>query len=124
LRAALLLRVVEARLVENVRQERIVDLHEKTGVDDRPVLLAHLRGECVEILLVRFVVLVAPGPRWRGRWQKHLLVGDTGRRGGGFDIGDVGLHQPFAAVFDRADAKNRRKRNNRSAGIARLKYCS
>ena len=42
LRAALFLRVVEADLVEDVRQERIVDLHENAGIDDRPVFLAQL----------------------------------------------------------------------------------
>src|SRR5579863_6165382 len=56
--AAFFLRVVEAGLIKNIRQKRIVDLQQDAGVDDCPVFLAHFHSQRVEILLVRFVILV------------------------------------------------------------------
>ena len=44
-----------------------------------------------------------------------MLVGDAGRGGRGLDVVDVGLHQFFAAIFDRADADHRRQRDDRAA---------
>ena len=75
------LRAVEIRLEENIRQERIVDLHQNAGVGDGAVFLAELGGERVEILLVGFVVFVDADARRRGRRQEDVMVGTPRRRG-------------------------------------------
>ena len=95
LRAALFLRVVEARLEKNIRQERIVDLHEDAGVDDRAVFFAHFGGQRVEIVFVGFVILVEAHAGRRRRRQEDMLVGDAGGRGGVLHILDVGLRRAF-----------------------------
>ena len=113
--AAFFLRVVEAGLVKNIRQKRIVDLQQDAGVDDRPVFLAHFHSQRVEILLVRFVILVLADAGRRGRRQKHMLVGNAGGRGGSLHILNVGRGELFAAIFDRSDANDRRQRDNGAA---------
>ncbi len=113
--AALLLRVVEPGLEEDVGQERVVDLHQNAGRDDRLVFLAQLGGERMEILLVGLVIFVDADARRRGRRQKHVLVRHAGGLGGGFDVVDVDLQQLLAAIFDRRDADDRRDRHDRAA---------
>ena len=50
--AALFLLGVEAKLVKEVRQKGIIDLHQNAGVVDRAVFFAHRGGERVKVLLV------------------------------------------------------------------------
>ena len=93
LRAALLLRVVEAGLEEDVGQERIVDLHQQAGVDDRAVFLVQLGRERVEIFFVGLVILVDADAGRRGRRQEHVVVRHAGGLGRGLHVGDVDLQR-------------------------------
>ena len=115
LRAALLLRVVEPGLEENIRQERIVDLHQEAGRDDRPVFLVQLGGERVEVLLVGLVILVDADAGWRGCRQERVVGRHAGGLGGGLHVVDVDLQKLLAAILDRADADHRRDRNEGAA---------
>ena len=49
----------EARFVKDVRQERIVDLEQETGRDDRLVFVPERSGDGVEVLFLGLVILVA-----------------------------------------------------------------
>ena len=67
------------------REQRVVDLQDEAGVDDRPVLLVQRVGDGVEIFLVALVMLVAvPVAR---------LVGDTA----GMNASSIGT--PAIAAF-------------------------
>ena len=115
LRTALLLFVVEARLEEDVGQERIVDLHEQPGGRDRAILLVQFRRERVEVFFVGLVVLVDADARRGGRRQKYVMVRHSRRLGGGFHIGNVDLNEFLAAILHRPDANDRRDRDQRAA---------
>ena len=113
--AALHLRAVEIGLEENIRQERIVDLHQNAGVGDGAVFLAELGGERVEILLVGFVIFVDADARRRGGRQEDVMVGHAGGGRRLLDVVDVGLHEFFAAIFYRRDAHHRRQADDGAA---------
>ena len=66
LRAAFLLFVVESLFDKDIGKKRVVHLHDKAGIDNGLVFLAHLGGERVEILFVGFVVFVLADARWCG----------------------------------------------------------
>src|SRR6185312_11373273 len=114
-----LLRVVEAGLDKDVRQKRIVDLQQNTGVDNRAIFLVQLGGERMEILFVALVVGVDADARGRGRRQKHVMIGYAGRVGGGLYVGDVGLEPGLALVFHRPGANHR---NDRQDGAAHHRF--
>ena len=93
------LRAIETGLEENIRQERIVDLHQDAGIDDGAVFLGEFGGERVEILLVGLVVLVDADTRRRGRRQKYVVVGHASRRRGALDVCDVDAATNFSPRY-------------------------
>ena len=50
--------IVEADLIKDVGQERVVDLHQNPGVDDGAIFLPELGCERMKILFVGLVVFV------------------------------------------------------------------
>ena len=122
--APLLLRIGEAGLEEDVRQEGIVDLHQKSGSDDRLVLVAERCGDGVEILFLALVVLVPADARSGGRGYEDMLVRHAGGLGRRLEVGDVLLHRRLADIFYRPDANHRRQGRDRAAHHRLLEYCS
>jgi hypothetical protein len=86
-------------------EPRIVDLQQKTGVDDRPVFLAHGVGDGEDVFLRRLVVDV-PLPVLdvgRGNRRHERLCGfHVAERG--FEIVDVALELGVALIGDRPGA--------------------
>ena len=113
--AALLLRVVEPGLEEDIRQERIVHLHQESGRYDRPVFLIQLDGERVKVLLVGLVILVNADAGGRCCRQERVAGRYAGRLCRGLYVVDVDLQELLAAILDRPDADDRRVRNEGAA---------
>jgi hypothetical protein len=66
----------------------------------------------VEVLFLALVVFVDADARGRRGWQKHVVIRDPCRLGGGLHIGDVDLQFCLALVFHRSGADDRNDREN------------
>jgi hypothetical protein len=91
--------------VVHVRQERVVDLHDQAGIDDRLVFLAQRFGELEQKLLVVAVVFVLV-PR-HGACRRHHReegVSDGGAFQTGLEDLDILSDRRLALVGQRPDA--------------------
>ena len=102
------------------RQVGIVDLHEESGVDDRPVLLVHGIGDREQVLLVGLVVRVllpVLDARRGDRGNEGLVGVRVGERG--LEVLDVRLHVLVARVGDGPGADHVQRPHGRTGHRAR-----
>ena len=101
---------VERGVGKDVGEERIVDLQQEPGVDDRLVFGAQRGADGMEELLLAAVVLVRPDAAWRDRRHERGVM--PGAFQGGLEVVDVTLQRLLAAICHRADADQRHHRHD------------
>ena len=73
-------------------EARIVDLHQKSGIDDRLVFFAHRVRDRENVFFLRLVIgVLLPVLDIRRRNSRHENVSDPNALKGGFEIVDIAL---------------------------------
>jgi hypothetical protein len=113
---------IQCRIGKDVREERIVDLEQEAGLDDRLIFDAKRRAGGMKELFFGAIVLV--GSHTAGRYRRHEYGMSVDRGSGSFEVFDVTFERLGAAIPDGSGTDHRNDWYIAPPPIASLKYCS
>ena len=100
-------------LAVDFRKPGVVDLQDEAGIDDRLILGPQSVADCLQVLFVAAVVLVAANPA--GRHGRHESFLDFQPAERGLEIIDIFADRLLSSIADRPGAHQRDARRDASA---------